>query len=184
MLAFWLGTGAVSAGFLLLLTALLLCMGGDILLGLANRTKTVRAKPFAGGAFSFLLAHIFFCLLLYSRVPPSGFDLLLPLLLVGVLFLLGRADLVRLKKMWPLGYSYTFIVGLMACKAVQAATLLWQTAPLAGLLIGGGGILFLVSDIILLFLYFGTTRRKWMRYANLSTYYLGIYCIAITAYWL
>ncbi|MDL2325048.1 lysoplasmalogenase [Ruminococcaceae bacterium OttesenSCG-928-A16] len=184
LLAFWLGSPVVFSGFWLLLVALVLCMAGDILLGLANRTKVPRAKPFAGGAASFLLAHVFFCLLLYQGAPLHPVDFILPALLVLALFLLGKADAVRLKKMWLMGYVYTFTVGLMACKAVQVAIKVWPALPFASALLALGAILFLISDIILLFLYFGTIRHKWMRYANLSTYYVGIYLIALTAYWM
>lgn len=34
------------------------------------------------------------------------------------------------------------------------------------------------------FLYFGTRRNKWNRYANLVTYYTGIYLISVSAYWI
>lgn len=184
LFAFWLAGRPVSANFVLLLTALLLCMGGDVLLGLANRTKTVCAKPFAGGAISFLLAHIFFCVLFYREVAFQWYDVLAPILLVGVLLTLNQKGWVRLKHMLALGVGYTFVVGLMAVKSLQVAVGPYASFPIAAVLLAGGGMLFLCSDIILLFLYFGKRRRKGMRYANLSTYYIGIYSIAVTAYWM
>lgn len=173
--------GGNKTGFWLLLAALLFCMAGDVLLGMANRTKAVRVKPFAGGALSFFVAHIFFCFFLYRQAAFQWYDFFPSVLLVLGLFLLEKAGLVRLKQMRLIGYGYSFVVALMACKAVQYML----AAPGAGgILLAAGAILFLVSDIILLFLYFGTHRVKWTRYANLSTYYIGVYCIALSAYWL
>ena len=42
-----------------------------------------------------------------------------------------------------------------------------------------GGILFLISDCVLLFLYFYYKKRRAFRALNLITYYLGMLCLAL-----
>lgn len=173
----------LTANFVLLLVALVLCMAGDVLIGLANRSKKLHKTPFLGGAASFALAHVLFCVLYYRYAPFRWYDCVLPLVLLFIMWVLEKRDLVRLKKMRPVAYIYTFMVGLMFAKSCQAALGYGLVAP-QGICIVAGSFLFLVSDIILLFLYFGTKRGKWTRYANLSTYYAGIYLIAMSAFWM
>lgn len=166
----WLAGGRQAPVYFgLMLAALLLCASGDVLLGAANsRANHVRKGPFLAGAGLFTLAHGVFCVLFMMITPFRWVDLLAPVALVLVLWGLERKKLIRLKKIRPLGYFYTFMVGLMAWKAVATAL------PI----VIAGACLFLVSDVILLFLYFGTQRRAWYRTANLTTYYIGVYLLA------
>lgn len=178
------GARGDRAAFALLLGALTLCAFGDVLLGLANKNATrVSKKPFLLGALSFSLAHVVFCVLYFARQSFHWAHLVLPLCLVAVLWALERRDAVRLKKMRAMAYVYTFLVGLMAAGAagfgLGAAPLGWL-----GLFLVAGAALFLVSDVILLFLYFGTHRKKWHRTANLLTYYCGVFLLALAARWL
>lgn len=169
--------------FALLMVALLACLAGDVFLAFVDHDLTMRARPFTMGAGSFALAHLIFCIGLYKRVGFSFIDLILPLVLWGFLFFLEKKDLVRLKSFKGMAYGYTVMVGLMTTKAIEVGVTTGLSLPNAVLLVAGS-TLFLVSDIILLFLYFGTRRKKWTRPANLSTYYMGLYLLALTAYWL
>lgn len=180
--AFW-GTQNHRLDIGLLIGALLFCMLGDILLGRANHGKVLRWMPFSVGAVSFALAHVVFCVLFYCIAPFLWYDLPLPAALVAVLYLLERKKRIHLGKMRPLGYIYAGIVGLMFAKAAQMP---WNAAwsmP-APFLVAAGGALFLVSDIFLLFLYFSSRKRKRVRYYNLSTYYAGVYLLALSAWWM
>lgn len=182
-LAFWLGGRHSLWDFANLLAALVLCALGDVLLGVANKAKKVRAKPFLAGTISFGFAHVLFCVLFYRQAGFFWYDFILSAVLMCIVFALEKADRVRLKKMRIPGYIYTFMIGLMTTKAVQTA--LWHGASGAhSAVLALGSVLFLISDIVLLFLYFGTHRRKSYRYANLSTYYVGVYMMALGAYWM
>lgn len=170
--------------FALLLAGLLLCAFGDVLLGVANlNAARVSKKPFLAGAASFTLAHLLLCAHFYLRLPFAWYDLALPALLLAAMYLLEKRGAVRLKKIRPVAYLYTFLVGLMAAKALAAA-LLVSAPPAQRLVVAAGALLFLVSDAVLLFLYFGHQRRKWYRAANLLCYYGGVWLLALGAYWL
>lgn len=181
LIMFVLKNKRVTDSFLLLMTALIFCMAGDILLGLANKSEKLRVKPFLAGAVTFALAHVLLCTLYYKWAVFGWADVVIPLLLVVVLYVLEKTGLVCLKKLRPVGYGYTLIVAAMVTKAVRVAVGGNLTA-FAALCTGAGSLLFFISDVVLLFLYFGTRRRKWYRYVNLGTYYAGVYLIALSAY--
>lgn len=170
--------------FWLLLAALVLCAFGDVFLGVANNTSgRVSKKPFLAGAASFTIAHVLFCCMFYYRGTFYWFDVVLPLALMGILFALEKKDRVRLKKMRLMGFIYTFMVGLMAGKALQLV-IVSGAVTTGEILLAVGAALFLASDILLLFLYFGTVRYTWIRAVNLTSYYIGVFLMASAAYWL
>lgn len=182
MVAGYAGRQQISRYFILLLLGLVLCAAGDVFLGLANKAKKVRAKPFLAGGISFMLAHFVFCALLFMLNGASWHNWILPILLWLVLYGLEKKQHIKLKKMRLLAYVYAFCIGVLAGKAIE---MLWLADVfMQGILVAVGGVLFLISDIILLFLYFGVKRARWTRYANLTTYYIGVYCLAAGAYWL
>ncbi|MFR9160946.1 MAG: lysoplasmalogenase family protein [Ruthenibacterium lactatiformans] len=45
---------------------------------------------------------------------------------------------------------------------------------------GAGAALFLISDAVLLFVYFYVRPRKALRAVNLAAYYLGMLCLALS----
>lgn len=182
-LSWRLGARHARAEFALLITALVLCALGDVLLGLANRGETLRMKPFLCGTGSFMLAHVLFCVLFYRQVGFAWYDVLLPLALLVTTLILDAKKVVHLGRMKIPGCVYTLLVGLMCTKALEAAFVAGAVGYRA-VLTAVGAVLFLTSDVVLLFLYFATNRQKWHRYVNLSTYYAGIYLLASTAYWM
>lgn len=163
-----------------MLAALALCAAGDVLLGLANlNAERVSKKPFMGGVGCFTLAHCAFCLFFMLQGGFSWYALPFPVLLLAILRLLEHKDAVRLKKIRPVGYLYTFLVGLMASMALAR-----PFAFPGGALMGAGAALFFLSDVVLLFLYFGTRRRPWYRPTNLLCYYFGIFLMAAAVQYL
>ncbi len=181
--AYFSGAQRTPGNFWLLLAALVLCAVGDVLLGLANRSKKVQAKPFLAGFFCFAAAHVLFCALFYRFAPLTWMDALPPMALLLMLWWLDTRKKVRLKKMRVPAYIYTTLVGLMAGKAVQAAFAPGSFGD-GAFLLALGSLLFLTSDVILLFLYFAPRRLRWLRYANLTTYYIGVYLLGLSAHWL
>lgn len=182
------GKAAASLGFLLvalcrfsgsaqawgLLLCLFLCAAGDVLLGLANAHAGFFSRFFSAGAVCFVLAHAGFCLLFgfTSGWRPSQF--LLPACLVGAAALAARdKHRFRLRRITAPALFYSFFVGLMCAQSVSYAlhTGVWLAAV--------GGILFLISDCVLLFLYFYYKKRRAFRALNLITYYLGMLCLAL-----
>lgn len=184
VLAWVMGEGGSRQRFFLLLAALLLCAFGDVLLGVANRkAANLDKRYFVAGALSFAVAHVLFVLLFAALAPFRWYDWAPSVLLMGVLLALDKTGSVQLGKMRPLAYVYTALIGLMFWKALGG--LLFAPAPGPGAVLACiGAALFLLSDVILLFLYFGVRRFQWLRSANLLTYYVGIYLLSLAAFWL
>ncbi len=170
--------------FAVLLAALLLCAFGDVLLGVSNMAVSHPDKRFfVAGGLSFAVAHVLFVVLFSALWAMHWYDWIFPLLLLAVMLALDLKGKVRLKKLRYLAYVYTVLVGLMAWKA--AGGLLYAAAPGTGAVeVCVGAMLFLISDILLLFLYFGVRRFKWLRSANLISYYMGVYLLALSAFWI
>ncbi len=184
VLAWCLGLRGAPGLFAVLLAALVLCAFGDVLLGVANMAASHPDKRFfMAGGLTFALAHVLFVVLFSGLWAWRWFDFFLPLLLLVVMLALDVKGKVRLKKLRPLAYVYTALVGLMAWKA--AGGVLYAMPPGSGTAeVCVGALLFLLSDVLLLFLYFGVHRAKWLRSANLIAYYMGVYLLALSAYWL
>lgn len=183
------GKAAASLGFLLvalcrfsgghslgMLACLCLCAAGDVLLGLANLHAGFFSRFFSAGAVCFVLAHIGFCLLFGAGAGWRPALFVLPMFLVGAAALAARDKRrFRLRRMALPALVYSFFVGLMCAQSFSYAlhTGIWLAAA--------GGALFLVSDCVLLFLYFYYKKRRAFRALNLITYYLGMLCLALTA---
>lgn len=180
---------AASLGFLLvalcrldgshlgegMLACLALCAAGDVLLGLANAHAGFFSRFFSAGAVCFVLAHAGFCLLFGAAAGWQAGQFLLPAALVAAAGLAARdKHRFRLRRMAIPALFYSFFVGLMCAQSIGYAlhTGIWLAAV--------GGILFLLSDCVLLFLYFYYKRRLAFRALNLITYYLGMLCLALT----
>lgn len=164
----------------LLSPGLLLCAAGDVLLALANRHKQAFNKLFLMGVLLFGLAHAAFVVSFAQIACAPGFwqlwMLLPPVLFTLTTILCTRSKRFRLAKMKVPAIIYTFFVGGMCASALRlAAVSHWSTQ---GLWFAAGALLFVVSDCILLFLYFYYKPRKLLRTFNLLTYYLAIFCFA------
>lgn len=175
-----------AAAFAVCMVALVLCATGDILLGFANLRGGSQGSIFKLGVVAFGLAHLVFCALYYTESRFYPLDLLPPLLCVVITFFLEKYKLLRLRKMRIPALCYSFLVGLMVTKAVGLTV--WDGFyDHRHLLLAVGSVLFIVSDIILVFMYFGTQltdrRRHILRFFNLSTYYIGVLLIALSLYY-
>ena len=160
-----------------LLACLCLCAAGDVLLGLANARTGFFSRYFLAGAGCFTAAHAGLCAL-FARFGGRAYpwELLLPLALVGLAAGAARArHRFRLRRMAGAALVYSFFVGMMCAKAAVLA--LRTTQPL----LAAGGVLFLASDCVLLFLYFYYKPRRAFRALNLITYYRGMLCLALCA---
>lgn len=195
LLAFFTGSAARPAAFALLLAALILCAFGDIALGVANQarrksegegkekvgTAGIRKAPFLAGAAAFLLAHLVFCVLYFHIAPFHPLVLVLPVACVILIYSFEHFGLIRTGKMKPLVFIYPFVVGMMASSAL--ATAIAAGPSPYGALTVAGSILFLISDAILVFLYFGVKKHVAFRISNLLTYYLGVFLLALSSHW-
>ncbi|QQK08282.1 lysoplasmalogenase [Miniphocaeibacter halophilus] len=182
-MSFYFGGGNFNIVFLLLILGLVFCLIGDVFLGFNKNRVLVNVKFFKAGVISFSLAHILFCIIFYSIIGFFWFDLILPVILVLIALFCEKRNLVRLKKLKKIVNIYAVIIGVMATKAIEVAMLGNLIKPHGVLLTVGAG-LFLFSDIVLFFVYFGTKKKHWLSLVNLFMYYMGCYFLGLTAYYL
>ncbi|HHX69073.1 MAG: lysoplasmalogenase family protein [Miniphocaeibacter sp.] len=169
--------------FLLLILGLVFCLIGDVFLGLNKNRVLINIRYFKAGVIGFSVAHILFCIIFYSLIGFFWFDFFLPIILVSIALICEKRNLVRLKKLRKIVNIYAVIIGLMATKAMEVV-LLGNLIKIHGILLIVGTGLFLFSDIVLFFVYFGTKKKSYLSLVNLFTYYMGCFFLGLTAYYL
>lgn len=158
-----------------MLPPLLMCLLGDVLLGLSNDKKS--KNLFLSGLFSFLTAHILFILGFNSINSLSLCDFILPLLIVLITFKLCNIKKMNVQNMRYYILIYSFFVSLLFFKSVN---LVFVTTSMKTLLLCVGSFLFFISDTIILFLYFYEHKHHLTCFFNLLTYYYGMFLIALS----
>jgi uncharacterized membrane protein YhhN len=159
-----------------LLPAFVLCLCGDVLLGLSDAKKS--DKLFLAGLFSFLIGHITFIVAFNAIVPLSIYDFIFPAAVVILTALLTKMDGMELKSMKGYALVYSFFVAMLFSKAVSLVLI--QGLSTRNILLCSGSLLFLISDTIILFLYFYVKKHHLVKFFNLFTYYYGMLLIALS----
>lgn len=153
----------------------LMCLCGDISLGFYNDVK--KKKWFLAGVFTFLLGHIFFIFAMVSIQRLSWIDFIFPVCGIGITMLTTWHRKMRLGKLKPYVYVYSFFVAMLFSKSIH---ILLVDCSRRTLCLGIGSGLFLLSDFLILFLYF-YEKRHWSTHGwNLVTYYSGMALLAIS----
>ncbi len=162
----------------LILIGLILGMIGDIFLNLRNQFEGGKSmKIFAVGILAFLSGHFLYIAALIKHNPGI---ILIALVLTAIISLLAIPALMKRvtapsKGMKIFGYVYLVIViAMFSC----AATLLIKSGFTAfNIVFTIGGLLFMVSDFIMIYYSFGK-KIKALRVTNLLSYYIGQLLIA------
>ncbi len=133
---------------------------------------------------SFGLAHMLFLTYLYMSDPKfSVAQIIVPVVLFGVTIGLIKGCNLKIGRMLIPTLIYSVLVTSFMTKSIM---MLVMNNPLtkANLIMALGGILFFVSDFILLFLYFGHIKNRKFKGAchilNLASYYLAVLLIVST----
>lgn len=155
------------------LIALISSMVGDVLLAL-DQTQGIL---FVLGVVSFAAAHVLFSVS-FCRVCAVEkrdvvwtvvvFALLVPLLLFGNFNFHG---------LLPVLLGYAAVISFMMVKALS----MWRcrkTQKKASVLIMSGGVLFLLSDVVLLFWLFGVGMPEGVQWINWILYYAAQGCLS------
>lgn len=82
----------------------------------------------------------------------------------------------------PVGL-YSIVIATMVVKAITTCVAIYNTkavATYALVTLALGALLFIISDLILSFMYFGSKNTKGMRIANIVTYFSGQMLLAIS----
>lgn len=161
--------------FSYLLPAFLFCMIGDILLAVYKLSK--KQGIFFSGAGFFLFGHLAFISYLCHLQPLFILDFIIPFCCVGLIFLFRHFSLISIGKPLPFILLYTFCLGLFFSKSLR----MLLTIPTASsLYFALGSLLFFISDFILLFLHFSKRDSLWLHITNLTTYYYGMFFLAVS----
>lgn len=154
------------------------CLLGDVFLGLANNKQKYFGKLFICGLCSFAIAHILFSLGFTFFAPLSLSDLGICAISFGVTFIIANNKTFRFAKMKIPALCYSVFVGLACSRGLNAAFALFTYK---GLFMALGAVFFLISDCLILFLYFPVKKpRKIVRVLNLLTYYIAMLLLALS----
>lgn len=149
-----------------MVTAFVLSAAGDIFLVVARGSSAL----FIAGVACFAAAHVMFLTVFCKKSPVKKADIgLSAIVFAGLLALLLLGDF-EYNGLLPVIIGYTVIVTFMMIKALSV----WRVREgreKAAYLIMAGGVLFLVSDLVLLFWLFGKDMPMWVQAVNLITYY-------------
>lgn len=160
--------------FWLMLPGILFCFVGDVFMALYNRQR--KRQHFLLGVGIFLSGHLCFVRWLCSKQPITIFDLIIPILAVCFTwYLVSRRD-IHTGKMQPFVVLYAFFVALFLSKALHLA---WSEPTSAHIMIAVGSILFFVSDVSIIFLYFQKRKGAAVHIFNLATYYAAMFLLAV-----
>lgn len=168
-----------SAGQLIFI-GLILGLFGDVFLNLRNQFEGAKSRAvFAVGILAFLSGHFLY---IAALIRQSASILLLSVILTAVLSVAAIPPLMKRitapsKGLKIFGYVYLVIViAMFSC----AASLLFRLgAHVTTILFFIGGLLFMVSDFIMIYYSFGKKVRP-LRAINLITYYIAQLLIALT----
>lgn len=167
------GSGLVN--YLYVFPAFFMCFAGDILLGFFNLNK--RKKFFILGLLFFLTGHIFFLTFYCRIVQLHVVDVIFPICAVLVLpFFIHKRKMV-IGKLKPFVFIYAFFVSFLFSKSML---LFLKLHTLQTGLLACGSFLFMISDLLILFLYFYRNRRWITHGLNLATYYYGMFLLALS----
>lgn len=156
----------------LMLYGYICCMAGDIFLALDSS-----GILFVFGVASFAGAHILYSVAFCKVSPVKKTDIPLMLVLFAGLVMLLCLGNFDFQGLFPVLIIYSAIISFMVIKALSL--LRCQNNKLSGVkLVIAGSILFLVSDIVLLFWLFGIGAAKEVQCVNWVLYYTAQGCLA------
>lgn len=170
--------GANTPGYTtLMLLGLVFGFVGDVLLESQAVFPKKQRLLFVAGLASFLLGHVFY-IIVFARLAPVGW---LHFAVAAIVFALVMALKAAFKvdpgKMLIPVMAYVAVISLMVGFAVGA----YVAAPgQLTMLVLVGALLFLVSDALLAYIYFGPKKVKPLRACNLSFYYAAQILLALT----
>lgn len=169
-----------AAFFLTMLPAFLFCLLGDFFLSLPSTDEN--GLGFYAGLISFALGHILFLAAFVKLTPVVWFELIIPIGMVLIFYFITRSPNFEMGNMTTPVLVYGFLVVWTFIRSVMIVFDFGITGRTLSLCLGS--LLFMVSDIIILFIYFYKIEYKWLIFANLSIYYLGMFLLAASIYFM
>ena len=158
-----------------MLPAFVCCFAGDVLLAFYNKVR--EKKIFLSGLVAFLLGHLFFIRWLNRMQSITITDVVIPAMAVLLMFFVTGMGCFHTGRLRPCILVYSFFIAYLFAKSMHIALCLpdWYHSICAV-----GSFLFMISDISILFLYFYKNRNRRIHLFNLTTYYMGIFLLAVS----
>ena len=157
---------------LMMLIALICCFLGDLFLAF----KKINKVYFILGMLSFLLAHIFLLKLMMEYSPLNLINFSMAIIALILLKITTYKLDIHFGFNRYIIWLYTFIIVLMGSKALNLAIF---HSSLSTIVLGIGGTIFIISDIILMLLYFKYKNNMKLQLANSCLYYFTLFLFAI-----
>ena len=143
---------------------------GDIMLATKLR------RSFIYGMGGFFLADIWLIYQLYQLKSVSVFDFVLSVLVIFFVTYISKNPKMHLGHYKKSMYGYGFVLSLAVSNSI-GCWLVYRTPNYFFLTVGM--MLYFVSDFLLMFQYFYTTKhRDKLKLAKMYTYFIGAYLIA------
>ena len=163
----------------LILSGLILGMVGDIFLNLRSQfSGAASQKVFAVGSLAFLSGHFLY---IAALITQNAAIVLPALLTAGILSILAIPPLMERITAPSRGlklFGYVYLVIVIAMFSCAAVLFIRDSAQLLTTLFAIGGLLFVVSDFIMIYYSFGK-KIKPLRAINLLSYYAAQLLIAL-----
>lgn len=170
VLIYLINTNKIDPFFLM---GLVSCMLGDIFLSIE---KNQQKRFMQLGIFSFLLAHCFYCLSFSNLVSYHIYDLILSLIGLIILKIISIKFDIHFGSKRTIIWTYTFLIFLMAKKAFD---IFYYDPNTQTLFLALGAWLFVLSDTLLVFLYFKFKGNTLLSISNSIVYYSSLYLLIL-----
>ena len=133
-------------------------------------------RSFIYGMGGFFLADVWLVSRLY-RLKPMGFeDFILPIFILIFVFYIGKHPKMHLGHYKKPMYGYGFVLALTLTKSIECYV---QNGTKSYLLLAVGMLFYFISDFLLMFQYFYTTKhRDKFKIAKMLFYFIGAFFIA------
>jgi len=173
----------VTAFFMLIVMGLICGLIGDIVLDLKILYPESSSLYQHGGMIAFLLGHLFYlsALLIYFGFSwiPLVFAVVIALAIILISINILKIDF---KEHTINSYLYSFFLSYMMTQACYSAVI--QGFAAATLLLAVGSILFLLSDVVLIGIYYQNKDSRVYIAINHILYYAAQYTIALSILYL
>lgn len=169
--------GQALSGQLFILLGLLFGLLGDSLLECQQVFPKKEKAFFLAGLCSFLTGHIFYAVYCFGLAGARPLQFIIAGCVLAVIFLLKLLCKIRIGDMALPALAYALVISNMVGAAIGAAILLQSTQ---GFLLGAGAVLFLFSDLVLAYIYFGPSKVALFPGLNIVVYYLAQMVFALS----
>ncbi|MDO4490716.1 MAG: lysoplasmalogenase [Lachnospiraceae bacterium] len=159
-----------------ILAGLIFGMAGDILLAMRYLSEKSGQKIFLVGILVFLMGHVMYLAALLNIAVNPAVSVITGVVITAVLMIWIFKQIKAERAFKIFGFFY---IGAVTIMAVTAVMNMLQLGGIVNTMFEAGGVLFLVSDVVMILNTFTEKTRFSLRIANLSLYYVGQLLIAV-----